>query len=52
MKIHEFIKTIKSQTAIFTTRNELDGAELRFEAATTKIKILRGIPIIWGKTES
>ena len=49
MKIHEFIKTIKSQTAIFTTRNELDGAEFRFEAATTKIKIFRGIPLNWGE---
>ena len=52
MKIHEFIKTIKSQTAIFTTRNELDGAEFRFEAATTKIKIFRGIPFKWGEAES
>ena len=52
MKIHEFIKTIKSQTAIFTTRKELDGAEFRFEAATTKIKIFRGIPLNWGETES
>ena len=47
MKIQEFIKTIKSQTAIFTTRNELDGAEFRFEAATTKINMFNGMPFIW-----